>query len=207
MWKRSFEERSIHRLDERVQAEVRLVVPAGDGERHLGERRAGRRHARLAEEGEGQDLAGLRRVERTALEMDRAEPVEIGMVGAVEIDLEGSLQAAGRRHVRGVAGVTKADALVRLALGRQRPARPGELDPEEVPLARPGTRLFRPRAVRRPSEAAGRGRRLHGLIFFGRDLDMDAHDLVQAKKISGRRRRIGIRRGTQRPRASDRPGA
>ena len=64
VWKRCVQERSINRLDERVQAEVRLVVPAGDGECHLGERGARCGDARLAKERVGQDLAGLRRVER-----------------------------------------------------------------------------------------------------------------------------------------------
>ena len=63
------QERPVHGLDERVQAEVRLLVFAGDGERHLGQGRARRGHARLAEEGEGERLARLRRVERTALEL------------------------------------------------------------------------------------------------------------------------------------------
>ena len=98
----------------------------------------------------------LRRVERAALEMDRMQPIETLMVGAVEVDLERSLQAAGRRHVRGVAGVTKADVFARLPIGRQCPAHPGELNPKEVPLARPGAGLFRPR-VGPPKPPAGAG--------------------------------------------------
>ena len=91
------EERPIHRLDQGVQAQVDPVIPARDGEGHLGKRSAGRGHARFPEEGEGKGLARLRRVERAGLKLDRAEPVEIEVSEAGEVDLERALQ--GRRQM------------------------------------------------------------------------------------------------------------
>ena len=72
----------------------------------------GRGHAGLAEEGEGERLACLGGVERPALKLHRVQPVEIRVIGAVQIDQEGTLQAPGRRHVGGVPRVAEADALV-----------------------------------------------------------------------------------------------
>ncbi len=71
------EEGPVDGLDQGVEAEVGLVVLAGHGERHLGQRRARRGNARLAEEGEGEGLARLRGIERPALELDRVQPVEL----------------------------------------------------------------------------------------------------------------------------------
>ena len=76
-------------------------------------------------------------------------PWNSAVIGAVQIDDEGTLQAAGGGHVGGVPRVAEADALKRLALRRDGPARPGELDAEEIPLARALTRLLRPRGRRR----------------------------------------------------------
>ena len=131
------QERPVHGLDEGVKPEISLVVFARDGERHLGQSRARRGNAGLAEKGEGERLPRLRRVECTALELDRAKPVEISMIGRVQLDHERTLQAPGRRHVGGVPRVAEADALVRLPLDRDVPARPAELDAEEVPFACP----------------------------------------------------------------------
>ncbi len=64
------EERPVHGLDEGVESEIRLLMFAGNGERHLGQHRAWRGDAGLAEEGEGERLARLRRVERPALKQD-----------------------------------------------------------------------------------------------------------------------------------------
>ncbi len=176
------QERPVHGLDEGIQAEVGLVVTARDGERHLGQGRAGGRHARLAEEGEGERLASLRGVERAALQPDRMEPVEILVVGAFQIDQERALQAPRRRHVGGVPRIAEAHALVSPALRGHGPARPGELDPEEVPLALPLPRALRPRGRRGASEG-GRGRGLHGLVFVRRDLDVEVHDPGQAEEV------------------------
>ena len=156
---------------------------AGDGERHLGQRRARRGDSGLAEEGEGEGLARLRGVERPALELHGVQAVELRMIGAVQIDEEGTLQAPGGGHVGGVPRVAEADALERLALRRDGPARPGELDAEEVPLARSLTRLPRPRGRRGASRAAGRGRGLHGLVLVRRDLDMQRHDPGQTEEV------------------------
>ena len=87
------QERPVHGLDERVESEVRLLMLAGDGERHLGQRRARRGDSGLAEEGEGEGLARLRGVERPALELHGVQAVELRMIGAVQIDEEGTLQA------------------------------------------------------------------------------------------------------------------
>ena len=109
-----------------------------------------------------------------------------------------ALQAAGGCHVRGVSRVADADALVRLPLRRHGPACPGELDAEEVPLALPVARLFRPRCRRRASESR-RGRGLHGLVFFRRDLDVEAHDPGQTEEVRAGRLplRIAVIRGAR----------
>ena len=137
------QERAVHGLDERIQAEISLLVPARDGERHFGHGGMRGRHTRLAKEGEGERLASLRGVERTALQAERMEPVEILVVGLLQIDQERTLQAPRRRHVGGVSRVAESDPLVSLSLREQGPTRPRELKPEEVPLAR-----LRPRALR-----------------------------------------------------------
>ena len=177
------QERPVHGLDERVESQVRLLVLAGDGERHLGQGRARRGDSGLAEEGEGEGLARLRGVERPALELHGVQAVELRVIGAVQIDDEGTLQAPGGRHVGGIPRVADADAPERLALRRDGPARPGELDAEEVPLARSPTGLLRPRGRRRASRAAGRGRGLHGLVLVRRDLDLQRHDPGQTEEV------------------------
>ena len=72
VWKRSFRNARSTGSTSVYRPRYAFSMLAGDGERHLGQRRARRGHAGLAEEGEGECLARLRGVERPALELQSA---------------------------------------------------------------------------------------------------------------------------------------
>ena len=127
------EEALVDLFDQRVDADVFLVVLAGSRERQFGDGRRGagtpasRKNAYESDSRPG-------RIADAAVQVEHRQPVEgLPFDVLVQVQLERFLQRPGRRHVGVVALVADADVLERLAVEAQdRLPRPGEIDAERV---------------------------------------------------------------------------
>jgi hypothetical protein len=174
-----FEKARIDALDDRVQAEHRPVVTAGNGQRDLGEGGCRSRHAGSTEDFECERFAGLRRVERHGVQLQRACSDSDLIVRIGDSDLERPFQIAGGNEVGNVTRVANGDVLQHMAVGCQSSFGPGKNRSKRVPFTLTSSRNWR-RGGR--TRRTGK-RRLHRVVFFRRQRQVDRPDFRQAEAL------------------------
>src|SRR6266545_3288514 len=104
----------------------------------------------------------------------------------IQFDLEWTLEAPSRGHVRRIAFVADADVLVRAAIDRQFRMRPGELGAEDAAIALARTIYFLLRLLRHRTAECGEAHPasggLHRLVFLFRYLDVNRPEPGHSKQ-------------------------
>src|SRR5262245_12955270 len=108
------------------------------------------------------------------MQLERGEPLEPLIGELVELDLERPLQTLRRCEISDFARVADADLLVGLPIRREIALHPREFDAKQVALGFAPIALVSRRGRIGPRRAkTGPRWRLHGLIFLGRNLQMN----------------------------------